>query len=91
MRVPIYTRRALCAAVAALAVVGAAGCSYGGTKLDFTVAATATDSGTRDTSATVDPDGIATAWAEVDDSDRPSCRTVRSKCSSPPTTSSGTR
>jgi len=72
MRVPIYARRALCAAVAALAVVVAAGCSNGGAKLDFTVAATATDDGTRDTSATVDPDGIATAWAEVDDSDRPS-------------------
>ena len=72
MRVPVYARRALCAAVAALAVVVAAGCSNGGTKLDFTVAATATDDGTRDTSATVDPDGIATAWAEVGDSDRPS-------------------
>ena len=72
MTVPVYARRALCAAVAALAVVVAAGCSNGGAKLDFTVAATATDDGTRDTSATVDPDGIATAWAEVGDSDRPS-------------------
>jgi hypothetical protein len=72
MTVHIYARRALCAAVAALAVVVAVGCSNGGTELDFTVAATATDSGDRDTSATVDPDVIATAWAEVGDSDRPS-------------------
>ncbi|HZL07438.1 MAG TPA: hypothetical protein VFE45_18820 [Coriobacteriia bacterium] len=72
MRVPIYARRALCAAVSALAVVVAAGCFNAGTELDFTVAAIATDDGGRDTSATVDPDAIATAWAEVGGSDRPS-------------------
>ena len=65
-------RRVLAVGAAALVMLSAAGCSNDGPKIDYTVAATATDGGTRDTAATADPDDVASGWAEVEPGSRPS-------------------